>query len=388
MAIKLTKRLLDTAQLKNKAYEIWDTEIKGFHVIVTPAGRKTFYFRYYDANRKNQRMKIGVFGNITCDIAREIAKSFAGDLAKGLDPRKMKELSKAEAKESISFSLFFEKFTKEYRFIHHKPSTIKIVNYLSKLHIIPFFGEKNLKEITTKDIMEFKESLKHAPISYNKCFGVIHKAFELSELWGHRQKNSNPCRGIKKYPERKRERFLNSEELKRLETILQTEKALQLKSPYVLGAIQLLMYTGCRMGEILPLKWEDIYLSESYLHLKDSKTGERIVPLNEPAKKVLEEIEKQSENPYVFCSAKHKHGHLVNIEKAWQKIRKKVDLNDVRIHDLRHSFASFAIKQGLDLYQIAKLLGHKNIRTTTRYAHLAKEDLIKASNVVGQVFVK
>jgi len=388
MAIKLTKRLLDTAELKNKAYEMWDAEIKGLHVIVTPAARKTFYFRYYDANRKNQRMKIGVFGNITCEMARDIAKSLAGDLAKGLDPKKIKETAKRQQKEAISFSLFFEKFTKDYRLIHHKPSTFKIDGYISKLHVLPFFGEKNLKEITTKDVMEFKESLKHIPVTCNKGFAIIHKAFELSELWGHRPKNSNPCRGIQKYPERKRERFLNKEELKRLENILEIEEALQLKSSYVLGAIKLLMYTGCRMGEILTLKWEDVYLNESYIHLKDSKTGERIVPLNEPAKSILAKVEKKSENPYVFCSGKHKNSHLANIEKAWQKIRKKADLNDVRIHDLRHSFASFAIKQGLDLYQVAKLLGHKNIRTTTRYAHLAKEDLIKASNIVGQMFVK
>lgn len=102
----------------------------------------------------------------------------------------------------------------------------------------------------------------------------------------------------------------------------------------------------------------------------------------------MEKLKQQPGNPYVFCSNTHKNGRIVNIEKAWQKIRKRADLNDVRIHDLRHSFASFAIKQGLDLYQVAKLLGHKNIRTTTRYAHLAREDLIKASNIVGGVFVK
>lgn len=388
MATKITKRVLDTAKLTNKAYEIWDAEVKGFHVIVTPSGRKTFYFRYYDANRKNQRIKIGVFGNITCDIAREISKSFAGDLAKGIDPKKEKEDSKSQAKETISFSHFFDIFTKNYRLIHHKPSTIKVDDYIIKLHIFPFFGDRNLNEINSKDVMEFKESLKHIPVTYNKSFAVIHKAFELSELWGYRPKNSNPCRGIQKYPEQKRERFLKIEELKRLEEILEDEEFLQLKSAYVLGAIKTLMYTGCRMSEILTLKWGDTYLNESYIHLKDSKTGERVVPLNEPAKKVLERLKQQPGNPYVFCSNTHKNGHIVNIEKAWQKIRKRADLNDVRIHDLRHSFASFAIKQGLDLYQVAKLLGHKNIRTTTRYAHLAREDLIKASNVVGGVFVK
>jgi len=387
MAIKITKRLLDAAELKDRAYEIWDTEVKGFHAIVLPSGQKTFYFRYYDNSRKNQRIKIAVFGNVTCDIAREIAKSFSGDLAKGIDPKREKEKLKEIDKDKVTYVHFFEKFTKNYRLIHHKPSTLKVDGYIIKLHIMPFFGGKNIEEITTNDILDFKESLKHVPITCNKCFAVIHRSFELAELWGYRQKNSNPCRGVKKYPERKRERFLSKEELRRLEAVLETEEILQLKSPYVLAAIKMLMYTGCRMSEILTLKWEDAHLVENYIHLKDSKTGERVVPLNEPGRKILEKLERREENPYVFCSQKHKDGHLVNIAKAWQKIRKKADLPDVRIHDLRHSFASFAIKQGLDLYQVAKLLGHKNIRTTTRYAHLAREDLIKASNVVGQVFV-
>lgn len=382
MPSKLTKRLLDTAKLKEKAYEIWDTEVKGLHAVVLPSGQKTLYFRYYDENKRNQRIKIGVFGNITCEIAREIAKSFAGDIAKGLDPKK----EKAKNKEKVTFAHFFEEFTKNYRLIHHKASTIKVDEYISNLHILPFFGKKSIDDITAKEILEFKEYLKNVSVTCNKCLALLHKAFELSELWGYRPKNSNPCRGIRKYPERKKERFLNSIELKKLESILEAEEVLQSKSPYVLGAIKMLMYTGCRMSEILTLKWEAVHLSESYINLKDSKTGERVVPLNEPAKEVLEKLKKHDENPYVFCSGKHKDGHLVNIEKAWQKIRKKADLSDVRIHDLRHSFASFAIKQGLDLYQIAKLLGHKNIRTTTRYAHLAKEDLIKASNIVGQIF--
>lgn len=387
-AFKIIKRLLDTLELKEKPYDIWDSEVKGFIVTIFPTGRKTFSFRYYDTNKKNQRIKIGIFGNITCETAREIAKGLAGDLAKGIDPKKQKESAKAQEKSLISFSDFFEKFTKNHRLIHHKATTIKVGEYMIKSYILPFFGHKNLEQISAIDIMEFKELLKKVPGSYNKCFVLLHKAFELAELWGFCKKNSNPCHGIQKYPERKKERFLNNEELERLEEVLEEEEALQLKSLYVLRAIRMLIYTGCRMNEILTLKWKDVYLEERYIHLTDSKTGERFVPLNEPAKKTLEKVKKREGNPYVFCGGKQENSHVVNIEKAWQKIRKKANLDDVRIHDLRHSFASFALKKGLDLYQIAKLLGHRNIRTTTRYAHLAREDLIKASNIVGQTFTK
>ena len=387
-SFKITKRFLDSAAIKEKPYDVWDNEVKGLIVTIFSTGRKTFSFRYYDDDKKNQRIKIGIFGNITCETAREIAKGLAGDLAKGIDIKKQKETAKTHRKALTSFTDFFEKFTKNHRLVHHKPSTIKGGEYMVKLYILPFFGEKILEHILTTDILEFKEVLRKVPGSYNKCFVLLHKAFELSELWGFRQKNSNPCRGIQKYPENKKERFLNIEELKKLEDILEDEENLQLKSLYVLGAIRMIMYTGCRMNEILTLRWKDVYLEERYIHLVDSKTGERFVPLNTSAKKVLDRMEKKAGNPYIFCGGREGNHHVVNIEKAWQKIRNKANLNDVRIHDLRHSFASFALKQGLDLYQIAKLLGHKNIRTTTRYAHLAREDLIKASDLVGQTFIK
>ena len=385
-AFKLTKRFLEAVELKEKPYDIWDSEVKGFLATISPSGRKTFSFRYYDLHKKNQRIKIGIFGNITCEEAKDIARGFAGDLAKGIDIKIQKETAKASQQGLMGFTEFFERFTRNHRLIHHKEATIKGGEYMVKLYILPFFGQKKLQEINTADIVEFKEFLRKVPGSYNKSFVLLHKAFELAELWGLRPKNSNPCRGIQKYPEKKKERFLTKEELQKLEEILEEESVLGLKSPYVLGAIKLIMYTGCRMNEVLTLQWKDVNLRERYIHLMDSKTGERFIPVNLSAQRILENLEKLENNPYVFCGGKNGSKHIVNIEKAWQKIRSRAGLQDVRIHDLRHSFASFALKQGLDLYQIAKLLGHKNIRTTTRYAHLAKEDLIKASDIVGEIF--
>ena len=145
------------------------------------------------------------------------------------------------------------------------------------------------------------------------------------------------------------------------------------------------MFIGSRRGEVLELKWEDVHLEDSYLYLKDSKVGVRTIPLNDKAKEILTSLQRQEGNPYVFCG--NLPGTcLKDVKRAWQKIRTLAGIPDVRLHDLRHSFASFALKRGVDLYTVSKLLGHKNIATTTRYAHLELEHLKEATNKVAGVF--
>jgi integrase len=182
-------------------------------------------------------------------------------------------------------------------------------------------------------------------------------------------------------------RFLSDEELGRLNQVLDEKAGANAASNYTIAALRLLIYTGCRLGEVLSLKWEDVNLKENFIHLKDSKVGERGIPLNESAKNVILGLKKQADNPHVFCGNK-KGTHLVTIQKIWDRIRQKAGIPDVRIHDLRHSFASFALKKGVSLYGVSKLLGHKNIATTTRYAHLELEELKKLTNIVDQAFSK
>ena len=383
---KITKKVLDTAEIVlDKRYEIWDTEIKGFVVEVNPSGRKTFYLRFNDSNQIKHKVKIGVFGNVTCEEARDIAKGMTGDIARGVNPKEKKKQEIIETKKGITFAQFFEIFTEKYRNIHHQPSTLNRDKYRINLHILPFFGQLRLNAITVQDILKFKDSLSAIPGTFNKCFTLLRKAFVLAELWEYREKNSNPCYGVQKNPERKMERFLSKEELNELENKIKMETLYRLKSPYVLAAIKILAYTGCRMGEILKLKWEDVHLEENYIHFKKSKTGEKSVPLNNAAKDVLNGVEKQKGNPYVFCG-ENPGTHLVNIQQSWRNIRKSVGLSDVRIHDLRYSFASFMIKNGVSLFEVSKLLGHKSIQTTMRYLHLSNQELVDIANKGGKAF--
>lgn len=382
---KFTKNYIDSLKPTEKFYEVWDAEIKGFGCMVHPSGRRVYYFLYRHNGKRKQRLKIGVQGNITCDEARNIAKGWSGDVARGIDPKEQSKRREIYEKEESSLAAFLDVFMEKHKNIHNKPGTAKQDGLRIKNIILPFMSGKKVTEISSEDILNLQDLMKKTPIQFNRCFEILSKSFNLAEVWGYRPKNSNPCRGIKKYPEKKKERFLTWEELEKLDEIIKQQETLNTTSPYSLSAIRMLMYTGCRLSEILTLQWADVFIDEGYLHLKDSKTGERKVPLNDSAKSILANLKVEKGNPYVFVGEKP-GTCLTTLKRAWTKIRKLANLSDVRIHDLRHTFASLAIKQGVDLYTVSKLLGHKNVHTTTRYAHLEIKQLITATNKVGEIW--
>jgi integrase len=382
---KLTKKLVEGSLPKEKSYIVWDDEIKGFGCRILPSGYKTYVFHYTSpATKKYSYLKIGVHGNYTVDLARDKAKKWCADIAHDIDPKEKKKAKAVEQKKSILFSDFWQIFTDKYILEKHKPSTIKSNKSRIKKYILPFFGAKKIADIERQDILIFKDSLSHIKGNCTKCLNLLSPAFGQAELWGYRDQNSNPCKKVEKHPDKKMERFLTAAELKRLEETLVSQSSSR-SSPYTLAAIWLLIFTGCRLGEARELQWKDVHLEDGYLYLKDSKVGVRTIALSEKAKQIFAPLQKQGDNPYVFCG-KLPGKSLVNIDKTWIKVRTLAGISDVRLHDLRHSFASFALKKGVDLYTVSKLLGHKNIATTTRYAHLELDHLKEATNKVAQVF--
>ena len=213
---------------------------------------------------------------------------------------------------------------------------------------------------------------------------LLSKMFNLAELWDLRVGGSNPRRHVTKYKEQPKERFLSQDELDRLLEVLQEADREDSESPYVIAAVRLLIFTGARLGEILTLRWADVDLDQKQIQLPDSKTGQKLIYLNEPAIDVLKKLPRVSGNSFVIVGKKD-GTHLVNLRKSWYRLRKKADLEDVRIHDLRHSFASFAISSGLPLQIIGKLMGHKKSATTERYAHLADDPIRLANEQIGQI---
>jgi integrase len=210
----------------------------------------------------------------------------------------------------------------------------------------------------------------------------ISKMFSLAEMWGLRPDGSNPRKHIKKYTEEKRERFLSPAELKRVGEVLREMESEGIELPSAIAAVRLLVLTGCRLNEIMTLKWSYLDVAGCSLRLPDSKTGAKVVQLGQPALEVLGTIERAERNPWVIVGIKP-GARLTDLQPFWQRVRAHAGLKDARIHDLRHTFASTAVAAGQGLPMIGKLLGHTQVQTTARYAHLATDPIKMAVESVS-----
>ena len=385
MAKLFTKKYIESLSARDKKYTVWDSVITGFGCLVMPSGRKTYIFRYRDLDKKQVVLTLGKHGLLTTELARNAAQQVVLKITNGIDPRQEKKKQEEDKKDSLLFKDFWKIFEEKYILKNHKPSTIKRDKSRIQKHILPFFGDKELTSITRKDILAFCDTMNHCPGNLNRTLPILKKAFKQAEIWELRGKHTLPFEGIEIKPSRRVERFLTLKEQNDVETFLSDSKWETSRSCHKVKALQLLLYTGCRSSEVRQLRWKEVNLEERYLYLQDEKgrsvkTGSRTVPLNKCALDVLKSIEPKGTNPYVF--SKGSRTCIGNLTDFWIKVRKKIGLEDVRLHDLRHSFASFALKQGVDLYTVSKLLGHKNIATTTRYAHLELDHLKEATNKI------
>ena len=224
--------------------------------------------------------------------------------------------------------------------------------------------------------------MRDKPYQANRVLALLSKFFNWCEKHGYRPDSSNPCRHIEKFKEQRRERFLSPLELARLGEALTEAETNDTTSPYVIAALRLLVLTGARLSEILTLKWSYVDYENNLLRLPDSKTGAKVIYVNAPALQILSDLPRLEGNPFVICG-KREGARLINPQKPWRRIRKAAGLDDVRIHDLRHSFASVAAGSGQSLPVIGALLGHTQPQTTARYAHLAADPLRAASDAIG-----
>lgn len=379
---KLTKKIVESTLPQDKDLLLWDSEVSGFMCKITPAGKKSYFLYYRTQDRRQRRPKIGDHGVVTCEQARNIAQRWLLEVSQGKDPSGEKQ----EVRQNPTLKELAEKYMKEHA-PHKKLSSCKEDQRLWNQFILPALGSLKVSSIERSDIAKLHHSLQHLPTTANRVRSLLSKALNLSELWGYRPNHSNPCLHIKKYSEMKRERFLSQDEIARLMGALDEEERGNTNS-WPLHAIRLLLITGCRLNEILTLKWEEVDLENQCLRLRDSKTGKKLIYLSTVAIELLKHIPQEVGNPFVICGGKE-GAHLINLQKPWQRIREKVGLDDVRLHDLRHTFASIAASNGLSLPIIGALLGHKQTQTTARYAHLIGQPLIEASEKIsGQIMTK
>ncbi len=378
MKLKTTKisRRTVAALAVEKDTVFWDSELSGFGVRVYPTGSK-FYVVQTRANGKaGKRVTVGRDGVLTADEARRRAALIISRIKAGEKP--VAEPMEAVLEDCPTIAELAMEWLEKHVDPRCKPNTKAMYRVMVKNHLVPAFGKERALSIDRARVAEFHRSMRSMPMMANQVVDALSRIWRLAEDNGQLPEGRNPCRTIVKYKRRKRERFLSEEEFRRLgKALAESENGKGASAP-ALAAIRLLLLTGCRKNEILTLKWEEVDLEAGVLNLSDSKTGSRSVPLSPEAAKVLSGIPRIAGNPWVI-PGKSGGKRMKNLARPWKIVCERAGIQDMRIHDCRHSFASRALALGESLPAIGKLLGHSQVETTARYAHLARDSVREAA---------
>ena len=372
---KLLKRAVDALEVEGKDAVFWDRDLAGFGVRVHPTGKKVYVVQSRGP-RGPKRVTLGRHGDISTDEARKQAASVIDRIKRGEEPKP------GPPEAELTVAGLAERFMRVYAGAHCKPGTVAKYRSILENHVLRALGSMTVGQIGAAEISALHHRLRETPSMANGAVGVLSKMFSLAEAWELLPPGKNPCRAVRPYRMRRRERFLTNEEFRRLGGTIKDAEADGSVWPPALAAVRLLMLTGCRKSEILNLHWDDVDHTAGELRLRDAKTGPRMVPLTMPALRVLDGIESSPGNPWVF-PGQNGASRPLNLTTYWERIRARAGLNDVRIHDLRHTYASRALALGEGLTAIGKLLGHNKVSTTARYAHLMRDAEKAAAARVG-----
>lgn len=411
---KISKTLVEllTCPAGEDRVFLWDGYLSGFGVMALPSGNKS-YVAQYRQNGKSHRVTIGKHGRLTPDEARSKAKKILGNAESGVDLVAQRRAARGVR----TFDQLANEFMAQHMAAKRKPRSHKSYASLLKNHIIPKLGTKRLTEVTKSDVSKLHGSMKDTPGAANRALAVISSAWNWAAVHDEIDKNQNPAAGIERYPEHSKERFLSDAELTKLGETLRTaettglpwqadldgpnakhipkKKQSTVVEPYAIAAIRLLLLTGARLGEILSAKWSYFDEQRGLLLLPDSKTGKKPIYLAAAAIAVLAAIPRLDGNPYIIpgtglsrrakkkTSSSHTVRPRTDLNKPWKSISTAAGLDGVRLHDLRHSFASTGASASLGLQMIGKLLGHAHTTTTARYAHLADDPAKRANELIS-----
>ena len=349
---------------------IWDTELPGFGVRCSPTGNKSWIVRFRERGTK-RLVTLGKVEKVSIHVARVNArKRLADNVLDGLPVRPEK---------GPSPHLTVEGFVDEFVTVqgrHWKPRTLARSLAALRRDILPTFGPMAIVEVSRSDIARWRDGMASRSGAFNRALPVLSVLFRNAEKLGYRKKGSNPCRNTSVYKRKQPERFLSPAEYRALGAVL---KDAEEEMPAIVAIIRLLIYTGARVGEICGLEWE--WIKPPRIFLPDSKTGARIIYLNQPACDLLDRLAPANATGPVFPGM-YRADRTLPVQLIWPTLRAKAGLNDVRLHDLRHSFASLAIRDGIPLTVIGKLLGHVLPETMARYAHLADDAVSEAADRV------
>ncbi|MEP2577759.1 MAG: tyrosine-type recombinase/integrase [Roseibium sp.] len=380
---RLTKRDIDQTSATVKEVVLWDSSLPGFGVRIKPSGVKSFVIQYRNRHGRSRRVTLGRYGVMTLEEARTEARQQLSAVSRGSDPRQDRD----EGRSAMTIKDLADRYMSDHCEGRCKESTIKAHQWLLDRFIIPALGRRSIHELRHSDVDRLHQSLKETRYNANRVLGLLKAMYGRARIWGLVEPHVDPTTGVRPFRETRRQRFLSMEELKKLAITLDLAEQDGTISRTVGAAYRMLVHTGDRLSEIQKLKWEEVDLANDLILLKEHKSdrhGAKAIPLSQAASRILESIERVDENPYVFVGMKENQ-HITDLQRPWRRIRSRAGLSDVRIHDLRHTFASMGISVGGSLPIIGGLLGHRTPQATAVYAHLAADPLRQTTEQVGTV---
>jgi integrase len=407
---KITTSAVSAAKPSDRLYILYDTELPGFGLRVMPSGFKSWVVEYRPRgagrSASKKRLALGSAAVLTAAQARTMAKDTLAAVRRGDDPIAARKAERG----TVSVAELGEAFLVQHVERKRKASTAKFYRRALELHVFTEIGTKKARAVTRSDILKLQNGLREKPVMANRVLAIVGSMFGwASKEAGLVPEGFNPASRLEKNREQGRERYLTTDELERLGSALREAETSGLPwnvdveapkakhfpkeenrrtviSPYATAAIRLLILTGCRLREILHLRWSEVDFERGMLHLPDSKTGRKSVVLNAPALAVLDGVPRVGE--FVIAGRPPQRRDREDrprsdLKKPWSAIRRRARLDGVRIHDLRHSFASVGAGAGLGLPIVGKLLGHTQASTTQKYSHLDNDPLRRASDAIG-----
>ena len=399
---RITKRRVDALQCrtgKDRVF-LWDDALAGFGVGAFPSGTKV-YVAQFRKDGRSRRVALGEHGRLTPDEARSEAKKLLGAVEKGADPILERRLARGVR----TFREVADEFLRRHVASKRKSRTHYEYSRLLRVQIVPVVGSRRITDVRRVDVARFHAALSDRPFVANRCLALISSIWNWAARSEEVQFANNPAKGIDRNPEQGRERYLTTKEFERLGNALRTaetvglpwtvdetkpkakhapkvDKRRTVADPFAVAAIRLLILTGARLREILHAQWESVDFERGIIHLEDSKTGRKPIYLSAAALSILSDLPRIEGNSHVIPGGKGGSSR-VDLKRPWGAIRKAAKLEGVRIHDLRHSFASIGAGASMGLPIIGRLLGHSQPQTTAKYSHLQADPLRRAADTIG-----
>jgi len=406
MRMELTVKTVEKLKTTGKLYKVMDTEVPRFGVRVGRNGKKSYFVDYVTTDGRRRQMNIEKDCVLTATEARKIAKERLACVARGGDPLQDKREARLRG---MKVEELWTRYADEY-LDSPRPATRKGHRPLAaktrteyhrqwEKHLEKAFGRKRADSVTIDDVKRFHHKVgKKSPYLANRLVATLGSLFTFAEHVGVLDRGTNPARGLVRFEEKSHERFLSVDEMGRLGDVLRladqkdggklkgkdgNQIVVKAEPWQAVAAVRLLLLTGMRKSEVLTMRWADVDVGRGILNLKDAKGGDRPVWLNAPALAVLDELPRLKDNPWVLPGRRPSRS-FSGLQVIWSRLREGAGLDDVRLHDLRHSVGAEGRMAGLPLGILQGVLGHKESRTTERYAHIGQSPIQAGAETIGK----